>query len=120
MFAVLVRTRAAEWVASLPHGLDTIISEDGANISGGQRQRIALARALLVQPQLLILDEPTAHLDQATAQPLLRDLDSIIPSTLTDLVAERAARAIDVLNLPLEHHRTTGKSGIAHEDDRDL
>ncbi len=74
LFAVLVRTRAAEWVASLPDGLDTIISEDGANISGGQRQRIALARALLVQPRLLILDEPTAHLDQATAQPLLRDL----------------------------------------------
>ncbi len=74
LFAVLVRTRAEEWVASLPDGLDTIISEDGANISGGQRQRIALARALLVQPRLLILDEPTAHLDQATAQPLLRDL----------------------------------------------
>ena len=63
-----------DWVASLPDGLDTVVGERGRALSGGQRQRLALARAFLADPAVLVLDEPTAHLDTATADALLDDL----------------------------------------------
>lgn len=62
------------WIASLPEGLRTMVGEDGAQVSGGQRQRIALARGFLSDAPFLLLDEPTAHLDPAGAEQLLRDL----------------------------------------------
>jgi thiol reductant ABC exporter CydC subunit len=74
LHAALARARLGEWVASLPDGLDTLVGERGRALSGGQRQRLALARAFLADPSVLVLDEPTAHLDTATAGALLDDL----------------------------------------------
>jgi ABC-type multidrug transport system fused ATPase/permease subunit len=70
----LRRARIWSWVQRLPDGLDTRVGEDGRELSGGQRQRIALARALLVDAPVLVLDEPTAHLDPATATELVADV----------------------------------------------
>jgi thiol reductant ABC exporter CydC subunit len=65
-----------DWVRSLPNGLATQVGENGARLSGGQRQRLALARALLADVRILILDEPTEHLDEAAARAFVMDLDA--------------------------------------------
>jgi thiol reductant ABC exporter CydC subunit len=70
----LANARLGTWVASLPDGLETVVGERGRALSGGQRHRLALARAFLADPAVLVLDEPTAHLDSATAEGLLDDL----------------------------------------------
>ena len=56
---------SGDWVAALRDGLDTLVGEQGRELSGGQRQRLVLARALLADAPVLVLDEPTAHLDPA-------------------------------------------------------
>jgi thiol reductant ABC exporter CydC subunit len=72
--AALRLARIWDWVSELPDGLDTAVGEDGRELSGGQRQRIVLARALLADAPVLVLDEPTAHLDPETAEALVRDI----------------------------------------------
>lgn len=68
-------------VQELPEGLDTMVSERGTSLSGGQKQRLMLARALAVQPQVLLLDDFTARVDQATESLILKNLIQKYPST---------------------------------------
>lgn len=74
MLQVLDRVGLGHFVRSLEQGLDTPVGAGGSQVSGGQRQRIAVARTLLTESPLLLLDEPTAHLDSQAATDLMRDL----------------------------------------------
>ncbi|GGQ00106.1 thiol reductant ABC exporter CydC subunit [Actinomadura coerulea] len=87
----LRRARLLDWVESLPDGLATRVGEHGARVSGGQRQRIALARALLADFPILLLDEPAEHLDLATADELTADLLTATEGRTTLLVTHRLA-----------------------------
>ena len=66
-----------EFVRALPHKLDTLLGEDGLNLSGGQRQRLSLARAFLLDRPILLLDEPLANVDAASAAVILKALDRL-------------------------------------------
>ncbi|MFE5769526.1 thiol reductant ABC exporter subunit CydD [Streptomyces sp. NPDC056485] len=87
----LAAARLLEWAEGLPDGLDTLVGEHGERISGGQRQRLALARALLADFPVLILDEPAEHLDLATADALTADLLAATEGRTTVLITHRLA-----------------------------
>ncbi|MGX1131777.1 ATP-binding cassette subfamily C protein CydCD [Streptomyces glaucescens] len=87
----LARARLLDWADSLPDGLDTLVGEHGARLSGGQRQRLALARALLADFPVLVLDEPAEHLDLPTADALTADLLAATEGRTTLLVTHRLA-----------------------------
>ena len=83
---VLTRARLADWVRSLPEGVDTRVGAFGARMSGGERQRLALARLLLANRPAVVLDEPTEHLDRQTA--------AAVEATITDQTAGLASIVI--------------------------
>ncbi|MFB9390157.1 thiol reductant ABC exporter subunit CydD [Streptomyces coeruleoprunus] len=85
----LAGARLLDWVDSLPDGLDTLVGEHGARLSGGQRQRLALARALLADFPVLVLDEPAEHLDLATADALTEDLLRVTEGRTVVLITHR-------------------------------
>ncbi|OAR23856.1 ABC transporter [Streptomyces sp. ERV7] len=85
----LAEARLLDWVDGLPDGLDTLVGEHGARLSGGQRQRLALARALLADFPVLVLDEPAEHLDLATADALTADLLRATEGRTTVLITHR-------------------------------
>ncbi|MFF1377712.1 thiol reductant ABC exporter subunit CydD [Streptomyces sp. NPDC058308] len=87
----LERARLDGWAHALPDGLDTLVGEHGARLSGGQRQRLALARALLADFPVLVLDEPAEHLDLPTADALTADLLAATEGRTTLLITHRLA-----------------------------
>jgi thiol reductant ABC exporter CydC subunit len=86
----LRRARIWEWIDGLPDRLDSLVGEEGDELSGGQRQRIVLARALLADAPVLVLDEPTAHLDPTTANELIRDVFSAAGDRSVLLITHRS------------------------------
>jgi ABC-type multidrug transport system fused ATPase/permease subunit len=100
---------AHDFILELPHGYNTVLGESGVDLSGGQRQRIALARALLLQPPILILDDPTASVDPRTEQEIVSALRRAFQNRTAFVVASRLSllRRADVI-LVLERGRITG------------
>jgi thiol reductant ABC exporter CydC subunit len=89
LWGALREARLDLWVSALPEGLDTLVGEEGERLSGGQRQRLTLARALVTRAPVLVLDEPSAHLDPETAESLVQDVFAAAQGRTVLLITHR-------------------------------
>jgi ATP-binding cassette, subfamily B, bacterial MsbA len=91
------RAYAHDFIARLPEGYDTVVGERGAGLSGGQRQRIAIARALVMRPEVLLIDDATSALDTETEQGIWSGLEDVVGDATTIIVAQRLStlRGVD-------------------------
>ena len=111
-----------DFIAALPQGYGTWIGEQGLRLSGGERQRLALARALLKDAPVLILDEPTANLDASTEQAVLAAIETLMAGRTTLIITHRLvglARADEILVLDRgrivargRHHELLARAGL--------
>jgi ATP-binding cassette, subfamily C, bacterial CydC len=108
------RARLLPWIESLPLGWDTPVGAHGAAISGGERQRLALARALLADPAVLILDEPTAHLDPEARSALTSDLLALTAGRATVLITHELEGLDQVDEIIMLEHGKVAQRGT-HE-----
>lgn len=107
--------RIHDFIVGLPDGYDTVVGERGATLSGGQRQRIAIARALLRDARILILDEPTTGLDTSTERDVWEQLRALMHGRITILISHqlRLAGEMDrVLHLDRGRLVEAGKSSL--------
>jgi ATP-binding cassette subfamily B protein len=106
------RAQAHEFVVALPEGYDTRVGERGLSLSGGQRQRIAIARALLTDPRVLILDDATSSVDASTEQRIKLALDEAMAGRTTFVIAHRLS-TISLADeiVVLDHGRVVAHGG---------
>jgi ATP-binding cassette subfamily B protein len=102
---------ASGFIATLPQGYDTVVGERGQRLSGGQRQRIALARAILKNPPVLILDEATAAVDNETEAAIQRSLDQITAQRTTLVIAHRLSTVRHADRIVVMEHGAIVESG---------
>jgi len=87
--------QAHDFIAAMPDGYDTVLGQRGVNLSGGQKQRISIARALLVRPSILILDDSTSALDMGTESHLQQELSRLMSGRTCFMIAQRVSSVID-------------------------
>jgi ATP-binding cassette subfamily B protein/subfamily B ATP-binding cassette protein MsbA len=114
------RANAHEFITSFPAGYDTLVGERGVRLSGGQAQRISIARALLADPQILILDEATSNLDSESEQLIQASLRGLLEDRTTFVIAHRLSTVVhaDVI-VVIENGRITETGTHASLMDRD-
>ncbi len=95
IMAAARKAHAHEFIERLPDGYDSVIGERGVKLSGGQRQRLSIARALLADPQILILDEATSNLDSESEQLIQESLRQLFARRTTFVIAHRLSTVVD-------------------------
>ncbi|HEY6470783.1 MAG TPA: thiol reductant ABC exporter subunit CydC [Candidatus Dormibacteraeota bacterium] len=100
-----------EWIATLPEGWDTLVGEHGAQISGGQRRRLALARALLADFPVLVVDEPTEALDDATAAAVMRDITAAAEDRALLVISHRTTDMTSMRDVYSMRHGVLARAG---------
>ncbi len=106
---------AHEFITQLPHGYDTLAGERGVLLSGGQRQRIAIARALLANPRILILDEATSSLDSHSEQVVQQALERLMKGRTTFIIAHRLSTIRAATKILVVQHGEVAQCGN-HEE----
>ncbi len=107
IYMALKKAQLKEFVETLPKGLDTMIGERGVRLSGGQRQRMAIARALYLDPQILVLDEATSALDEETETAVMEAIDALQGEKTLIIIAHRLST---IQNCDVAYEIANGKA----------
>ena len=117
---IVAAARAAhahEFILRLPHGYDSLVGERGQALSGGERQRISIARALLIDPRILILDEATSSVDTETEKEIQKALDNLVRGRTTIAIAHRLSTLRQADRLVVHGSRPDRRSRPARRAD---
>jgi ATP-binding cassette subfamily B multidrug efflux pump len=114
--AVAKAAEAHDFILQMPEGYDTVLGQKGVNLSGGQKQRISIARALLVRPAILILDDSTSAVDLGTESRIQKSLKELMNHTTNIIIAQRISSVIDADHiLILDDNGTIAAEGTHNE-----
>lgn len=113
--AAAVLASAHDFICKMPDGYDTVIGSSGRSLSGGERQRISIARAILANPKILILDEATASVDTETEKAIQRSIDYLIRGRTTISIAHRLSTLRDAEQLAVIDDGRVTEQGSAKE-----
>ena len=110
-----VLASAHEFISNMPDGYDTVIGAAGKDLSGGEKQRISIARAILANPKILILDEATASVDTATEKAIQKSLNYLVKGRTTLSIAHRLSTLRDADRLVVIDEGKIAEEGTAEQ-----
>jgi ABC-type multidrug transport system fused ATPase/permease subunit len=115
IYSVLEKAQLSDFVISLPNKIDTYIGDNGSRLSGGQKQRLGIARALITEPKILVMDESTSSLDGETENNLTNAIISLRGQTTLILIAHRLSTVMNADKIVYMEHGEIIASGSFNE-----